>query len=483
MPNNTQYCPKYKPTQIICGTGRTAIITGWLPAANVAKCLEPTQYASVGNLYSSTRGINFLVRNLLFNPHVSCLILLGITKEDENTQSVQCFQDFLENGVREGVGDLEDKWIINSPTPGYIDREVSIEALLQLRESIHWDRVSSTFLAYQQLMVYEAIPLKPWSTPQAFPMKEVKTHAFPGPRYGHRIEAKNIPQGWLKLLQRIRTTGTMRPTGYDGQLQELIDMVLVITDEGASIDEWQIPEYLPCDRDYLKTYIPGVIEDSPYQGGVKYKYGQRLRSLFGKDQVEQVIAKLIKEIDAASAVMSLWHVEDHEKGGSPCLNHIWVRVIDSELSLTAVFRSHDMFAGWPSNAYALRALQVHIAEQLTKRANIETRVAPLIIVSQSAHIYDDTWENADKVIDAEYLKLCRAEQKNCFDPAGNFEIFHDGKQVIVNLLDPVSGLQVARYKGHQCETLIDQICNQIPLTPRNAAYLGQHIERNLQELK
>jgi thymidylate synthase len=94
--------------------------------------------------------------------------------------------------------------------------------------------------------------------------------------------------------------------------------------------------------------------------GVKYTYGQRLRSWFGRDQIEQVIQKLIGEIDAASAVMSLWDVQDHDKGGSPCLNHIWIEVVDNELSLTATLRSNDMFAAWPANAMGLRALQQYI---------------------------------------------------------------------------------------------------------------------------
>jgi thymidylate synthase len=31
-----------------------------------------------------------------------------------------------------------------------------------------------------------------------------------------------------------------------------------------------------------------------------------MRSWFGRDQIEEVIAKLINEIDAASAVINLW---------------------------------------------------------------------------------------------------------------------------------------------------------------------------------
>ena len=142
-----------------------------------------------------------------------------------------------------------------------------------------------------------------------------------------------------------KTTGTIRPTGYDGCWQELIDLIAVVTEEPPEFYFPQ-PNYLPCDRDFIQEYIHQILDDAPVVEGVKYTYGQRLRSWFKRDQIEQVITKLIGEIDAASAVMSLWDVKDHEKGGSPCLNHIWLRVVDNELSLTATLRSNDMFSAW-----------------------------------------------------------------------------------------------------------------------------------------
>ena len=104
--------------------------------------------------------------------------------------------------------------------------------------------------------------------------------------------------------------------------------------------------------------------------------------------------------------MSLWDVRDHEKGGSPCLNHIWVRVVENELSLTATLRSNDMFAAWPANAMGLRALQQYIRDQIQERSSYHLKMGPLITISQSAHIYDDTWENVDQLIKNQYSKIC-----------------------------------------------------------------------------
>jgi thymidylate synthase len=60
-----------------------------------------------------------------------------------------------------------------------------------------------------------------------------------------------------------------------------------------------------------------------------------------------------------------------------------------------------MFAAWPANAMGLRALQQIFRDAivcglalLTQDLNL-TAMGPLITISQSAHIYDDTWENAN----------------------------------------------------------------------------------------
>jgi thymidylate synthase len=145
----------------------------------------------------------------------------------------------------------------------------------------------------------------------------------------------------------------LRPTGYDGQLQELIDLMAVITDEPPEFF-FPEPNYLPIDRPFLEDYIPQMLEDAPYHEGIKYTYAQRMRSWFGNDQIEEVITKLINEIDTASAVINLWDSgdnfarrfdgsSDHQHSGSPCLNHVWLRVVDRHISLTAILRSNDMF--------------------------------------------------------------------------------------------------------------------------------------------
>jgi len=480
MTNNqlpiTHYHPLYKPNQLICGTGHTVVVTGWTVKESVAKHLDREQFAAIGQLYSPTRGISLLVRNLLYNPHVRFVVAINATEQDRNTGACQCLVDFFVRGFRPGKSDTgRDCWVINSDIPGYIDIEIPATSLETLRHSVSCQLVNSVTEAVNLVNEFSRKPAEPWGEEQQFPLTEVTPTVLPGTRYGHRIEGKTIAETWVKIIHRIKTTGTIRPTGYDGQWQELIDLMAVVTNEPENF-YFPEPNYLPIDRASLESYIPQVVEDAPYQEGVKYTYGQRLRSWFGIDQVEQVVNKLIGEIDAASAVMSLWDVKDHEKGGSPCLNHIWVRVVENELSLTATIRSNDMFSAWPANAMGLRALQRHIRDRIAARSSYNLDMGPLITISQSAHIYDDCWENADRLIDLQYARIC--QQRDYADPVGNFIIELEQGTIAVKQTTPHSGEEVTCYRGRNPLKLIREICMASPaIAPDHIGYLGIELQK------
>ncbi|MEH1972303.1 MAG: thymidylate synthase [Nostoc sp.] len=472
-----EYKALHKPNQLIYGLGQTAVITGWTVKQAIAKHLQPQEYAVIGQLYSPTRGINLLIRNLLFNPHVRFLVVLNATREDNNAGACQCLLDFFRSGFEEGVCDTGLRcWVIRSPIPGYIDLEVKASALEHLRHSVDCKEVKSISETISLVKSYAQLEaLSPWGSPLEFPISIVEPSVLPGPRYGHRIEGKTIAETWVKIIHRIKTTGTIRPTGYDGQWQELIDLMAIVTDEPPKF-YFPEPNYLPVDPPFLEEYTSQILDDAPYREGLKYTYGQRLRSWFKNDQIDQVIKKLIGEIDAASAVMNLWDVKDHEKGGSPCLNHIWLRVVDNELSLTATFRSNDMFAAWPANAMGLRALQQHIRDEIAQRSVYDLKMGPLITISQSAHIYDDTWDNAERLIANQYAAIFN--QRSYYDPSGNFLIEVDGKEIVVTHTTPGSGEVIKFYRGKNPLSLLREICATSPaIQPEHTGYLGIELQK------
>nr|WFD61355.1 MAG: hypothetical protein [uncultured cyanophage]WFD61424.1 MAG: hypothetical protein [uncultured cyanophage] len=526
-----KYIPKYKPNQLITGSGNTAIITGWTDKFAVESEIKKDpfwenkdseddckkdpkdDYGVIGNLFSPTRGISILLRNLILNPQITNIIILNATEKDDVSGSCRCLYDFFVNGFSEGETENSKQcWVIISEITGYIDFNIPREVLNQLRAKvkfIYCRTLENAILAL--ISAAEADPKpEPWGEPQDFPEDDVVSEKIlPGPRYGHRIEAKTIAEGWVKLLYRIRSTGTLRPTGYDGLWQELIDLVCIVTDEPEEFYFPQ-PNYLPVDAEYIEKYIPQILEDAPYQLGTKYSYAQRLRSWFGRDQIEEVIKKLIAEIDSASAVMNLWdsgsgneiivdmteskmildlissnsvtrfgrnpNDSDHQHGGSPCLNHIWVRVVDNELSLTATFRSNDMFSAWPANAMGLRALQRYIRDEINNRADFELELGPLITISQSAHIYDDCFENVDHLIKNQYKKICAV--RNFDDPAGSFVISLCENKIHVEHISPGSGEAVDFYSGMTTKALYQRISERNPwMQVEHAMYLGTELQK------
>lgn len=477
------YIPQYKPNQLICGSGHTAIITGWTIRQQIAKRLNPDEYAVIGNLYSAVRGITPLLRNLLVNPHVRQIIILNATKEDRNSGSCQCLADFFAHGYVQGKSDTgRDCWVIQSSVTGYIEGEIPAEYLDLVRGAfkVHLTQDIASTVSLAQALAKEPV-MPPYGAPMTFPVVETLPALLPGPRYAHRIEGKTIAETWVKLLHRIKTTGTIRPTGYDGQWQELINLVAVVTDEPIDF-YFPDPNFLPVDRAFVENYIPQILDDAEYREGVKYTYGQRLRSWFGKDQIEQVINKLIGEIDAASAVMNLWDVHDHDKGGSPCLNHIWVRVVEGEISLTATLRSNDMFSAWVANAMGLRALQRYICDQIQARSSYTLRMGPLMTISQSAHIYDDTWDNVDQLIKTEYAKII--QNRDFVDPSGNFLIEVENGGIVVKQMTAGDGEVVRVYQGKNPLKLIREICLHSPaLQPDHVGYLGIELQKAFSCLK
>jgi thymidylate synthase len=484
-----KYNPIYKPNQVICGTGRIAIVTGWTPKEAIAKYLDPDEYAVVGNLYSPVRGINFLIRNLLANPQVRFITGLNATKEDVNSGAVQCLSDFFYKGV-EKVG---SSWKIKSDVDGFIDEEIPLGILNRLREMlcpmVTYEAKEKCILLAKQVRASNTCFANWCDKPLVFPVKEPERSAvLPGELYGHIVRGKTIAEGWVKLLHLIRTTGVVRGTSHDSQWQELIGIMAVISDEGTDLDSFYFPEpnYLSCDRDFIENYIPQVLEDAPQKEGVKYTYGQRLRSWFGVDQINEAIAKLVQEPDSASCVMSLWDAggnefgrgdrsSDHQHGGSPCLNHIWLRINNGMLSMTATLRSNDMFSAWPANAFGLRALQSYVLKEYRDRSNRDLEIGPLITFSLSAHIYDDCWSFVDTLIKTQYHQVTK--KKTYSDPAGNFVIEKEDGLLLATLVSPQTGLEVARYSARLPQNLIDQIVSSHPeILPSHAAYLGREIQ-------
>ena len=100
----------------------------------------------------------------------------------------------------------------------------------------------------------------------------------------------------------------------------------------------------------------------------------------------------------------------------------------------------------------------------------------LITISQSAHIYDDCFENVANVIWSQYPKI--SQQKDYFDPAGSFIITIQNNQIMVEHTTPGSGEVVNCYSGKSAHKLSQQIFTDCPgLQVSHAMYLGVELQK------
>ena len=100
----------------------------------------------------------------------------------------------------------------------------------------------------------------------------------------------------------------------------------------------------------------------------------------------------------------------------------------------------------------------------------------LITISQSAHIYDDCFENVTNVISSQYTKI--TQRKDYFDPAGSFIITIQDDSIVVEHATPGSGEVVNCYCGKSAHKLSQQIFTDCPgLQVSHALYLGVELQK------
>lgn len=437
-----------------------------MPKEKVARHCDPNTYAAIGQLYSSTLGINYLVRNLLANPHIRWLVSLGVTKEDANSGSVKCLADFFTYGVTDDGG----SWKVNSTVLGYIDKQIPLVDLETLRERIvNYQATEAKAAGNLARLLSEHGTKPPNCDPKVYPITLPRSVSRPATLYGQRIEAKTVAEGWLSVLDRIRGSGILRTSSYGGQVQELIDLVVVVDQEPS---DYFVPTWFPFDREYLTNYLAHVLEDSDVDEGVEYTYGQRIRSYFHIDQVKAVVTKLKSNRDDASAVISLWDVkvDSQQSRNRPCLNTVWVRIIGNCLTLTATFRSNDMYSAWPANAMSLIGLQREIRDLVDPHLEL----GALVTLSQSAHIYDDAFEAADLVLANHY----QGAKVTYDDKVGNFLIEVVSSRIEVTQMHPSDGTVVEVYSSVNPLALMRKVVASNPtITAAHAGYLGLELQK------
>ncbi len=475
--------PPYKDSMLIFGNVRSqiGICALWTKKEFVAEKLNLDKIAVIGNLYSPKKGISYLIRNICANPNIRNLIVCGL----DNSGSGQVLVDLASNGFIR----FEDKnngnmcWKAKSSVENRIDIEIDEKTLelfcknvkiIDLRKENDYNKIQTVIDGLPQDL--EPFLPKPMFFPDAV---KQNINLFPSEPTAHVIRGSNIAEVWVKILDEILKFGITDQTAYQNQQKEIIDLVSVVSDEDPK--NLFIPDWLPNDRKHLENYLPTILTGICPKGA-SYTYGSRMRNYFGVDQVQKVIDDIQKEKYTRRAVISLLDPKaDCGSKNPPCLNHCWFRIQNNKLHLVATLRSNDMFEAWPENAFGLRMLQNLVYESVAKTYP-EVKIGDLAMHSLSAHIYDDSWDEARSVIEKHLIEVVK-HPRNCVDPRGNFLIKIEDEKIIVEHFSH-DEILLNIYKSDKAMSIYMQISRDGAVSNINhAIYLGTELQKAEESLK
>lgn len=473
----TKKWPLYKDKMLIIGNQKSqvAVCSLWTKRELVARKLNLEKISVVGNLYSAKKGISFLIRNILANPNIRYLIVCGL----DRSESGRALIDLDKNGF-EKVESKEGEngyWRIISGVENRIDIEIEKEALEIFRSKVKiMDlRREKDYANIQKVIDSLDQNLQPFAKkPLLFPDHiQEETDFFPSESSAFTIRGEKIAKVWLQILDSILKFGISDETAYQNNQKEIVDIISVISNEDP--DNLYVPEWMPTTKAHLDSYFPTILSGN-CPADSSYTYGSRMRSYFGIDQAQKVIDEIKNTKHSRRTVISLFDPKvDMDSENPPCVNHCWFRVRNDELYLVVTIRSNDMFGAWPQNAFGLRMLQNLVYKELLKTYP-ELKLGGLVIHSLSAHIYDDSWEDARQIVERYYEQEV-THPRNLRDPRGNFIIRVENGEIIAEHYSPDEVL-LKVYRNKRAVPLSFEISrNGAVSVISHALYLGTELQK------
>lgn len=427
--------------------------------------------AILGTLYSR-QGVNIIVRNLARNPSITKMFVWG-NGLLSNTQFGMVGKSILEKLWRDGV---EQDGTVRG-TQFKLEKEIDLSVIEKIRAHVEFIDISEKSLEDAEELVEQKAQEKTeaYMEPVVFPdAVPEKVEVFPSEEVGWLIHGRTILDAWTRLVDRIMRYGTIKGTQYGYQQRELIGATWTIGAEDPTAPDLSIASEWPQDlQDTVGATAKAIAEyhavflSPTLPPGIVYTYGNRLMAYPSDggpiDQVEEVLKKQLRASPDSrrATATTMVPVIDKDNKEPPCITQVQALQSRGKLHLLVTVRSHDIFKAAVPNAFGLRMLQKTIADDLG------FELGKLQITSQSAHIYEQDWENAFKLVRCHFWERepsLAFDQNTQADPRGMAVISLHGNTLQLVFQGPL-GEELLRLEGTSAKQIAKKI-SQLELLSR-----------------
>ncbi len=256
--------------------------------------------------------------------------------------------------------------------------------------------------------------------------------------------------------------GIEKQSEYNMRQKEIINLVSIIESDS------KIEDYFQFDVNALEDYYKSLLTPEKPEG-IAYTYGERLLE---SDQVKNAIKKLKEIPHTRRAFAFTLRFGDINSDNPPCLTMINWNIQRKKLFQTAFFRSQDMFTGYPMNMFGLRKFQEHVANA------IGAEMGPLMCVTTSAHLYENNWDDARKILENQAPNVISKNRALALDPRGSFVIGIEGNKIIAEHFTADGQKTQFRFEGEDPKGIYKEIlAKNLVSRLEHAAYLGYEMLR------
>lgn len=218
------------------------------------------------------------------------------------------------------------------------------------------------------------------------------------------IKEKTTIDAWRNALKFVKDKGNDF-IDEDGRVcREVFNIYIEVLNPSKDVikpietiewfKKWFYPPLSEISNTILSKNIASMYKHSP--GARLFSYNDTINQLD-----DFVIPLLRSNPTSRRAIAVLWNPlidSNINKKDMPSMMVIDFKLRKNKLNVTMTIRSNDMFMGWPANIYQIHTLQGYVCGKL--------KIDPgfIGIFSTSAHIFEDKFEEIDKIIKGTYRK-------------------------------------------------------------------------------